>query len=141
MRTLCKKQLPICLELDGKITTLPITIGARGLASLLAPYIDRTEETILRDISRSPDSLPESELYGGARKIWDTKKVLDWLPAGVRAAIIREFANKNGGIPKTNQPPPMKSIAENLVLANLAIAHDFSARQDRQISKSRFKKS
>jgi len=134
------------LELEGRLTTLPITLNARGLASLLAPCIDRSEVTILRDISRRPDSLPHPEKYGGAKKTWDTKVVLDWLPAGVRAAIIRQFVNKNGEIQKTNQPPRIKSIAVELELANSAamsqkIASGAHGQQRRETSKNGSKKS
>jgi len=133
---ICKKQQPICLEVDGQITTLKITMRSRGMASLLAPYIYRTEDTIIRDILRRPFSLPEPELYGGTKKIWDTQKVLDWLPPGVRAAIIREFTNKNGEVQKANQPPPIKTLAEELELANSKITGN-----ERQTSKKGVKKS
>lgn len=71
----------------------PLTLNARGLARLLSPLIHKTEETILRDLSRSPQSFP---------------------PA-LRRALAREFEDKKEKKQAANQPPEMRSIAAELM--------------------------
>lgn len=70
------------------------TLDARALARLLAPLLYLSESTILRDISRKPQSLPAPVQVGG-RKIWVVEDVVDFYPppigAAMRRAIAREF--------------------------------------------------
>lgn len=94
------------------------TLDARGLARLLAPLLHKSEATILRDISRTPKLLPPSEECAG-KKLWVVGKVVDWLPPGLGAALRRTIARENEfqqeKVQTANQPPPMKSIADELM--------------------------
>lgn len=98
----------------------PLTLDGRGLARILAPLIHRTEATILRDISRNPQSLPPSEKCAG-KNIWVVEEVIKWLPpalgAVLRCSLAREFDNqdiKERNIPAANLPPAMRSLADEL---------------------------
>lgn len=92
------------------------TLDARALARLLAPLLYLSEATILRDISRRPESLP-LPLQVDGRKIWVVDKVVAFYPpdigAAIRRAIAREFQDEISAKPKVYLPA-MRSLAEDL---------------------------
>lgn len=95
------------------MNNLPPILDKIALAKFLAPLLYRAESTILKDIDRRPETLPPPEdfKYVGAKKLWITEKVVDWLPPGIAAAIRRAVK-----IP-TIQPPKLLSLADELELA------------------------
>jgi hypothetical protein len=95
---------------------LPPILDKTALAKFLSPLLYRGVSTIIKDIDRRPESLPPPEdfKYSGAKKLWVTEKVIDWLPPGIAAAIRRAVKVK------TIQPPRLLSIADELELAGRA---------------------
>lgn len=92
------------------------TLDARALAQLLAPLLYISAATIMRDISRRPESLPRPFGING-RKIWAVEDVVDFYPpaigAAIRRAIAREFQDELSASPRIS-PPAMRPLAEDL---------------------------
>lgn len=92
------------------------TLDARALARLLAPLLYLSEATVLRDLSRKPQSLPPPVQING-RKIWVVDDVVDFYPpaigAAIRRAIAREFQDEISAKPRVNLPAA-RSLAEDL---------------------------
>lgn len=91
------------------------TLDAGALARLLAPLLYLSESTILRNISRQPDSLPPPVILAG-RKIWLVDVVVDFYPPGIgaaiRRAVAREFQEEISA--KQTFVPAMGTIAQDL---------------------------
>jgi hypothetical protein len=138
-----KNNMEISMKRSLLMCNLPCILNSNALALLLYPHIGRTYKTVLRDISRSPESLPEPEDFKGrSKKRWNTEATLEWCPPRIRAAIIQECSDKKWRNPKkVDLPPPLRSIAEELELANSEIIGNVCVRQGREASKSRSKKS
>ena len=103
------------------MSTLPLTLDAKALARLLSPIIYKSESTILRDVSRRPESLPPFEELGGVdgKKIYETQVVIDFYPPGVgasiRRALEREWETKEGK--RKGAPPPLQSLVDILLVS------------------------
>ena len=68
---------------DGKITNKTLkTLNGRALARLLSPLLYKSEQTIYRDISRRPHTLPPPSRQTGRTKIWILEDVYRWLAGG-----------------------------------------------------------
>jgi hypothetical protein len=108
------------------MSKIPLTLDARALARLLSPIIYKSVNTILRDITRRPESLPPFEELGkhGGKKIYDTQKVIYFYPPGIGAAIRRalerEWERKEEAekIAAVKSLPKTRSIAEELMMAS-----------------------
>lgn len=100
------------------MNNLPLTLDKRALAKLLSPILYKCESTLYRDIDRSPELFPAWELAAG-KKIFETKKVIDFYPPGVGAAIKRTLERELGRVQEVNKPkPPLRrSLAEDLMAA------------------------
>ena len=101
---------------------LPLTLNLQALARLLSPVLYKSEKTILRDVTRRPASLPPfTEIGGkGGKKIFEVETVINFYPAGIRAAISLELQRQycHCQIKKTATRPPLKrSLAEDLLAA------------------------
>lgn len=92
------------------------TLDAQALARLLAPLLYLKEVTILRDLSRKPQSLPPPVQINSG-KIWVVDDVVDFYPpafgAAIRRAIAREFQDQISSRPAVDLPA-MRSIADDL---------------------------
>lgn len=93
---------------------LPQTLKAKSLAKLLSPIFQKSEKTIIRDISRNPKFLPPFEIIGG-KKIWCTENVLEWLPSSLRAFACRSLAEDFKEHKQVYYPPPILSTADMLL--------------------------
>lgn len=108
------------------MSNIPLTLDARSMARLLSPIIYKSMSTILRDITRRPQSLPPFEELGGVggKKIFEMKKVIDFYPPGIGAAIRRALErewDRQEEIEKiavARSLPKAKSIAEELMMAS-----------------------
>jgi len=60
----------------------PKTLNGRALAAMLAPLLYKTENTIYRDISRRPQTLPPPSRKSGRTKIWVDVDVYRWVNGG-----------------------------------------------------------
>lgn len=92
--------------------TLPHTLDAAGLARLL----HLSESTILRDVTRKPESLPPF-ITVRKKKIWVTLVVLDW----IKSKCNRQFdVDLRQLISSQTSPckPSMPSLGEMLEAAN-----------------------
>lgn len=92
----------------------PPTLDAKGLAALLY----KSEATILRNVTRSPENLPPF-LKVGKNTIWITEVVWNWL-AGKSSKPITikiEIGSSTTLVSQTNHPPVMPSLAEMLMAA------------------------
>jgi hypothetical protein len=104
----------------------PLTLDAKALARLLSPIIYKSENTILRDVSRRPESLPPFEELGGpgGKKIFETQVVIDFYPPGIgvaiRRSLEREWGDKDEKSKRvsTNRLPPLRTLAEDLMAAS-----------------------
>lgn len=93
----------------------PPTLDAKGLAALLY----KSEKTILRDVTRSPENLPPF-IKVGKGTIWSTEVVWNWL-AGKSSKPITikiEISSSTTSTSQKNRPPPMPSLAEMLMSAS-----------------------
>jgi hypothetical protein len=102
---------------------MPDTLTLKSFAKVASPIILKTEKTILRDLSRYPDSYPELEKIGsGKRKIFVIQKILDFYPPHISAlflsALKRLYENKTIGISIINLPM-MKPLADDLNEASI----------------------
>lgn len=95
----------------------PPTLDAKGLAALLY----KSEATILRDVTRSPGSLPPF-IKVGKKTIWLTQVVFDWLagkssePVTIKIEIGSSAASQSVGL--KNRPPAIPSLAEMMMSAS-----------------------
>lgn len=101
------------------MNNLPPTIDARGLAALLY----KSKSTILRDVSRNPQSLPPF-IKVGKGTIWLTQVVLAWLAEKSSEAITIkiEFCLQPTSTTARSAPPVMRSLAEELMVASAGSA-------------------
>ncbi|MDD4977684.1 MAG: hypothetical protein PHI29_03525 [Gallionella sp.] len=96
------------------MNNFPYTLNAKALARLLSLITYKTEKTILRDISRKPQSLPPHEICGG-KKIWCTEVVLDWLPSTLRAFARHSLSEEYKETKQVRYPPPIPLLADMLL--------------------------
>jgi hypothetical protein len=87
--------------------SLPDTLDGAGLARLL----HLSEATVLRDVSRRPDSLPPFIMVR-KKKIWITLVVLDWLSKKSSRPIDVDL--KALLVPRQNVAPALPSWEEML---------------------------
>lgn len=88
--------------------SLPYTLDAKGLTALL----HKKELTILRDVTRSPRSLPPF-IKVGKKPIWLTQVVLNWLAGKSSEPIsIKIEIGLAASVGQKNRPPMMPSWAE-----------------------------
>lgn len=98
------------------ISSLPPSLDAAGLAGLL--YM--SEETIKRNVTRSPKLLPPFVPLGKGH-IWLTPVVYSWMekrmsePVIFKIEFVSSSINSESGGP---QPPKMRSLAEDLMPLN-----------------------
>lgn len=98
------------------MSNLPCTLDAKGLAALL----HKSESTILRDVSRSPGSLPPF-IKAGKKTIWLTQVVFDWLSgkSSEQVTIKIEIGSSTMVVGQKNRPPiMMPSLAEMMMSAS-----------------------
>lgn len=112
------------------MSNLPLTLDTKALARLLSPIIYKSESTLIRDVSRRPESLPPFEELGGkgGKKIYETQQVIAFYPPGIgasiRRALEREWEKKEGKIAEISAakakpaPPAIQSFAEILMPAS-----------------------
>ncbi len=93
---------------------LPDSLNAKALARLLSPLIQKSETTILRDISRKPTSLPAPEICSG-KKIWWTEAVLEWRPSSLRVSARRSLGEDCKETRPVHYPPQVPSLADMLL--------------------------
>lgn len=92
----------------------PPTLDAKGLAALLY----RSEKTILRDVTRSPENFPPF-VKVGKKTIWISEVVWNWL-AGKSSKPITikiEIGSSITSASQKNRPPPMPPLAEMIMAA------------------------
>lgn len=92
----------------------PPTLDAKGLAALLC----KSEATILRNVTRSPENLPPF-VKVGKNTIWITEVVWNWL-AGKSSKPITikiEIGSSITSVSQKNRPPPMPPLAEMIMAA------------------------
>ncbi|MHB1619835.1 MAG: hypothetical protein ACYCTY_07635 [Sulfuricella sp.] len=94
------------------MSNLPDTLDAKALARLLY----KSEKTILRDVSRRPETLPPFTRQG-KKPIWITQVFFQWLVEGANAPIKIEICFSTTLASQLNHPPVMLSIAESLMSA------------------------
>lgn len=95
---------------------LPLTLDALGLAALL----HKSEKTILRDVTR--DKKHESQpphIKAGKKPIWLTQVVIAWMEGRSSEPVTIKI--EIGAVPSPSptffSPPPMRSIADDLMSA------------------------
>lgn len=101
----------------------PLTLDAKGLATLL----HKSESTILRDVTRCPQSLPPS-FKSGKKTLWFRQVAIAWMAAKSNELVKFDLTQILAQIvasaipvpaPATpSRPPPMPSIAEMLLSAS-----------------------
>lgn len=91
----------------------PPTLDAKGLAALLY----KSEKTILRDVTRSPENLPPF-IKVGKGTIWITEVVWNWLAGRSSKSLKIEISFTPTSMPPANRPPAIPSIAEMLLSAS-----------------------
>lgn len=94
----------------------PVTLDAHALAKLLAPILYKSQETILRNIARAPDSLPPFVILGG-KKLWFVQTVQEWLAGGAcgeskQIVIVLDLKSSTAS---ANCPPAIPSFAEMML--------------------------
>lgn len=97
------------------MSNLPCTLDAKGLAALL----HKSESTILRDVTRSPENLPPF-VKVGKNTIWITEVVWNWL-AGKSSEPISikiEIGSSAASVGQKNRLPAMPSLAEMMMSAS-----------------------
>ena len=99
------------------MNNFPYTLNAKALARLLSLITYKTEKTILRDISRKPQSLPPNEVCGG-KKIWCTEVVFEWLPSSLRESARRSLCEEYKETKQAHCPPQIPSLADMLLAAS-----------------------
>lgn len=97
------------------MSNLPCTLDAKGLAALL----HKSESTILRDVTRSPGSLPPF-IKVGKKTIWFTQVVFDWLSgkSSEPITIKIEIGSLVTSVGQKNRLPAMPSLAEMMMPAS-----------------------
>lgn len=97
-------------------------MDAQALARLLAPILWLSENTILVDIYRHPESLPPPENWPGQKKkIWTLDRVVEFYTPNVGVAIRRAWARQFEGEVMSKpcvSVPARGSLAEDLLAAN-----------------------
>lgn len=91
----------------------PPTLDAKGLAALLF----KSETTILRDVTRSPENLPPF-VKVGKNTIWITEVVWNWLAGKSSKPITIIIEIGSSTTSQKNCPPVMPSLAEMMMSAS-----------------------
>lgn len=90
--------------------SLPPTLDAKGLARLL----HKSVKTILRNVSRSPHTLPPF-IKAGKNTIWFTEVVFNWLAEKSTESIEIKIVI---GPSNTIRPPAMLPLGEAMMAAS-----------------------
>lgn len=93
----------------------PPTLNAKGLAALLC----KSEATILRNVTRSPENLPPF-VKVGKNTIWITEVVWNWLAGKSSEPVtitIKIEIGSAASVGQKNRPPAMPSLAEMMMSA------------------------